>query len=352
MSRLRRLGTRARTLANFVRRRPVFSGFNVTERCNLSCSFCTVWRRPAPDLPLPEVKRVLEGLRRLGVGVVGITGGEPFLRRDILDILKLAADVGLETTLVTNGTTMTPALLKGLRDVPGLLQVAVSVDSLRREVYAHLRGRDELPRVTRTFEALAGEGLRALVKVNTCLSRVNHAETGDLLAYASRHGGYLTVFPLALGRDLHHRAPGEGLVPTPAEREAMQRAFLDLAARKRAGARLLELPAYYERAAAYVMGEDLGPCDAGRLIVDVRADGSLAPCLDQPPFGHLLDPARAPADPAAVEALRVAAEPAIRRCARETPCCYTCTTNLSTRPRGAGRSRGRPGGSAPAGRRG
>jgi len=317
-------------LCKLAMRRPVFAGLNVTERCNLACTFCAVWRSPAVEMSLPEVRQAIGGLRRLGIEVIGVTGGEPFLRKDLFDILCAINDQGMQCTLVTNGTIMTPQILRRFRRVEGLLQVAVSIDSLRPDMFAQLRGGADLALVLRTLDDLLQDGPRTAIKINVTLSRYNQSDVDPLLEYCQERQIHMSVFPAMYGRGFQHRGLGERPDPQPSERLALRTTFLRLAALKRQGALLWELPEFYELAADFVSGVPIGPCDAGRLFLDVRSDGSIAPCLDQPAYAHLLDPSRVPANLEALRVLRAAVEPALRRCSRETPCCYTCTYNLTT----------------------
>lgn len=327
---MKRLIGPLRVVSRLARRRPVFAGLNVTERCSLACSFCSVWRSPGPEMSLDQLRRVIGTLAALGVQVVGVTGGEPFLRPDLPEIFDLLADQGLRSTLVTNGTVQPPGLIERLKRVRGLLQVAVSVDSLKPEVMKRIRGRDDLATVLATLDRLRRDGPPAVYKINMTLSRLNYTEVDAVLAYARQRGLALTVCPMNLGRGFAHRGAGDGLRPTDDDRRALRQTFLRLARLKREGAPLAELPAFYELAADYVEGLPMRPCDAARLFLEVRADGSLAPCLDQPPFANLANPDSAPRDLAALERLREGVRPALESCSRDTPCCYTCTYNLST----------------------
>ena len=104
----------------------------------------------------------------------------------------------------------------------------------------------------------------------------------------------------------------------------MARRFDALGALRREGAPLWEPSRFYAVAAAFLRGEPLGPCGAGRLYLDVRADGSVAPCVDLPPVATLDDLVEG----RAAEALR-RAQGAVAACRASTPCCYTCTVSLA-----------------------
>ena len=71
-----------------------------------------------------------------------IQGGEPLLRKDLPDILKDLADIGFGLSLITNGTKLSPRLVKQLADIP--LNISVSLDTLDRDLYKQIRGADQL----------------------------------------------------------------------------------------------------------------------------------------------------------------------------------------------------------------
>ena len=82
---------------------PVLCNYYLTYRCNAACSFCDIWEKPSPYATLAQVESNLQALRRLGVQVVDFTGGEPLLHRQLPEFLHLAKQLGLLTTVTTNG---------------------------------------------------------------------------------------------------------------------------------------------------------------------------------------------------------------------------------------------------------
>lgn len=306
------------------RKVPTFVSFNVANRCNESCPMCAVWREPGPELPLSELERIFADLHRFGLLVVEVSGGEPFLRSDIFAIFALLDRLGYLYTTTTNGTIVTGEILQGLRQARGLLQLAVSLDSLDRHCYARLRGKDLLPQVLANLETLAAARLPRPVKLNQTVSRHNFRETLALLRFAGERGWYLSAFPVNTGDGFAHRAADPLYETTAAEREEMAALFRELACRRRAGEPLWEYSGFYDLAADYVLGRGNAPCDAGQLYLDLRADGTLAACVDQPAFADLCRESVAAAWPRlAVQRER------LERCAGDTPCCYTCTANVS-----------------------
>jgi GTP 3',8-cyclase len=146
---------------------------SVTDRCNFRCLYCMPedglpWV-PAEDLlTRDELIRALRVAIDLGVRTVRITGGEPTLRRDLVDMVAALAPLGVELSLTTNGYLM-DRLAAPLRDA-GLNRVNISVDSLDRDRFKRITRRDGLQRVLRGVEASLEAGLRP-VKINAVVVR-------------------------------------------------------------------------------------------------------------------------------------------------------------------------------------
>ncbi len=320
---LRRAPRLASVLWRLRRGRLTFASVNLLNRCNQACPMCAVHGGPDVQLPLADLERAFEALAAGGLKVVELSGGEPFLRRDLAAVVAALDARGLLYSFNTNGTAIDEVGLGALAGGRGLLQVAMSLDSLDQQRYRLLRGRDLLWQALRGLDRLLAALPATTLKLNMALSRHNHAEVDDLLDFAGRRGIFLSVFPVNQGPGVH-RSDGETFAASGAEREAMAATFERLAGLRRRGAPLWEPSAFYRAAAAYLRGGPNGRCGAGRLYLDVRADGTVAPCVDLPSVATLDDLVAGRAW-AALEA----AQPAVDRCRATTPCCYTCTVNLA-----------------------
>lgn len=111
----------------------------ITSRCNLKCVMCKQWRAPArQELSADEWKRIISDLRTNGINNIHFTGGEPFLRNDLIELISYSADKGLVSGLTTNGVLMTREVLWGAVSA-GLRSVALSMDGVG-EKYNAIRG--------------------------------------------------------------------------------------------------------------------------------------------------------------------------------------------------------------------
>ncbi len=164
---------------------------SITDRCNLRCVYCMsedqVFQPRDDLLSVAEIHRVAAVARLLGVRAVRITGGEPLVRRDVVEIVAGIADLGFEdVSLTTNGTRLA-RLAKPLAQA-GLRRVNVSCDSLRADRFPTIRRRGRLEEVLAAMEAAEQAGLDP-VKVNVVLmAGVNDDEILDFAQLARATG--------------------------------------------------------------------------------------------------------------------------------------------------------------------
>ena len=166
---------------------------SLTDRCNLRCTYCMPaegldWL-PAPELLTDdELVRVVDvAVRMLGITEIRLTGGEPLLRRGLVDLVgRLAAlDPRPSLSMTTNGIGL--ARVVGDLAAAGLDRINVSLDTLQRSTFVTLARRDRLDDVLAGLEGARAFGL-VPVKVNTVLMRgINDHEALDLLDYCLHH---------------------------------------------------------------------------------------------------------------------------------------------------------------------
>jgi GTP 3',8-cyclase len=182
---------------------------SLTDRCNLRCDYCM----PAEGLdwlPKPElltddevVRLIRIGVERLGIAEVRFTGGEPLLRRGLVDVVARTAALRPrpEISLTTNGIGL--GRLAGPLHAAGLDRVNVSLDTLRPETFRTLARRDRLGDVLAGLAAAAATGL-APVKVNTVLMRGKNDDEAVPLARFCLEHGYQLRFIEQMPLDAQH----------------------------------------------------------------------------------------------------------------------------------------------------
>lgn len=180
---------------------------SLTDRCNLRCTYCMPadfadWIPGDHLLSTDELLLVLEVATEHGINGLRLTGGEPLLRPDVVDIVAKINEFAQppKVSLTTNGLQLVK-MAQGLKEA-GLERVNVSLDTLNRERFAKLTHRDRLDDVLAGIEAAQAAGLLP-VKVNAVLMRdVNDDEAVSLLEHALKHGWrlrFIEQMPLDAG---------------------------------------------------------------------------------------------------------------------------------------------------------
>ncbi|MBQ6018741.1 MAG: GTP 3',8-cyclase MoaA [Clostridia bacterium] len=145
---------------------------SVTQRCNLNCVYCgkTDCEKKETELS-PDVFRILAGaFAACGIKKIRVTGGEPLVRGDICEIIRLMRGLpGIETVSLTTNGVYLKQYAAALKDA-GLDSVNISLDSTDEGVYRHLTGADALRRVLEGIDAARNAGLSP-VKLNAVLMR-------------------------------------------------------------------------------------------------------------------------------------------------------------------------------------
>lgn len=170
---------------------------SLTDRCNLRCTYCMPaegldWLPTDEQLSDDEVVRLIGvAVGRLGVREVRFTGGEPLVRRGLVDIVRRVRerDADVEMSITTNALGLertAPALAEA-----GLDRVNVSLDTVDRESFRQITRRDRFDDVVAGLAAAEAAGLGP-VKVNAVLLRgVNDDEAPELLAWCIERGYHL-----------------------------------------------------------------------------------------------------------------------------------------------------------------
>jgi len=157
---------------------------SVTEQCDMRCIYCSpqgiISRTRADELSLDEISRLLAAFAENGVSKIRLTGGEPLLREDIADIIRLAAETpGISTTAITTNGRRLVDLASDLR-AAGLNAVNISIDSVDSSTYRHITGSDAFDSVIRGLDEALRAGFEK-VKTNTVVMRgVNDSEVSRI----------------------------------------------------------------------------------------------------------------------------------------------------------------------------
>ena len=273
-----------------------FIQWHLTERCNLRCTHCYQSGAGSAELSYDEITSVIEEVGEMIDGwsdryaidfspSFNVTGGEPFLRTDLFDILAAIGSRGFGLYLLTNGTLITGEKAERLSALQ-VKGVQVSIEG-PEEVHDTIRGTGSFRRSLSGVKALLDAGLT--VTLNATLSGINADRFGDIIGLATSLGvqrlGFSRLVPSGRGRELIHRS-----LSGDAVRDLYERIF---AARPDG----LEIVTGDPVASQMSCSTDssavhpdipTGGCAAGISGLTLLADGTITPCRRMPvPIGNV-----------------------------------------------------------------
>ncbi len=268
-------------------RRITYLRLSVTDRCDLRCAYCMPERQtflPRSEvLSLEELHGLALGFIARGITKIRLTGGEPLVRRDMIELVQaLGRKVGDgldELTMTTNATRLAD-FAEPIR-AAGVRRINISLDTLDRATFARLARRDSLPQVLEGIAAAKEAGLK--VKLNTvALKGINEAEIPELVEWAHGQGFDMTLIEvMPLGEVEEDRF--DHYLPLSAVRESLERRWTLTPSDHRTGG-----PARYVTIAETANGRGgrLGfitpltnNCCEGCNRIRVTATGQLYACL-------------------------------------------------------------------------
>lgn len=311
--------------------------FSPTARCNSRCISCDWWRADgAGDLSLAEIAALAAELPRFGTRVVVLTGGEPLVRPDVMEVADSFRARGMTLQLLTSGL----ALGRFADDIAARFQtVTVSLDGHTPELYRAIRGVDGLGAVVEGVRKLRSRAPRIGLWARSTIHRHNFRQLPDLIAKSRDMGlDQISFLPADVSSDAFNRPPGLPQVAdemgSPArllltanevdEFAAIVETAIRTHTRDFDERRIAPDPTGMRRLVGYYrahlgQGSFVAPmCNAPWASVFIEANGAVRPCFFHPPVGNLrersLGDLLGVAMPAFRDTLNVATNPTCTRC--------------------------------------
>jgi radical SAM family uncharacterized protein len=167
---------------------PLFCGHKLTYNCNLRCKMCPFWKRPIKDSSIEQEKAILRQIYASGVCAIAFEGGEPLLRKDLVEILAFSRSLPLHTSLITNGTLLESRIDEIAPYINGV--VYVSLDGLEK-THDKIRGVNGSFR--KAIEGIMSCRGKVSVTINTTIMAENIHEIEDLVKLANEIGVRISV---------------------------------------------------------------------------------------------------------------------------------------------------------------
>jgi MoaA/NifB/PqqE/SkfB family radical SAM enzyme len=170
----------------------------ITYRCNLRCKFCSAWKNKTyTEMDTETINEAMDAFKKMGTVSWSISGGEPFIRKDLPEILEHAKSNGFITSVVTNGTF--PDRIAEVKDSIDLLLISTEGDQKETEYY---RGSGTFDRLMKTLDNVKKHGINA--NLNTIIKWDNRKQIELIIDQAKRSGlfcGFQPIFDYSDGRE-------------------------------------------------------------------------------------------------------------------------------------------------------
>ncbi len=318
--------------------RPTYIKVAPTFRCIARCAMCHFWQRRDQELDTGQWRTIMRRMREfLGIFHVGISGGEPFVRDDMQEILRYCSeDLKLMVGVVSNGYFINEDLAKKIINI-GLFNINISLDSLDAETHNRLRGINIFHKTIDAIKHLYTEkertGSKTAIIVKTIILNQNLDAIIPLIHWTARQrlNGILLqplehTFGDELTADWHRDNPLWYQDPS-----RVTSLIDEIITMKKSGAPILNTLAHLQQIRTYVQDPTPQPmasasCPVGVNNFTVVPNGDVFLCTEMDPIGNV-----ARSHPAAVwkgEAARQRRRQ-IRACKRL--CSLTCHVRLSLR---------------------
>ncbi|MFH1831013.1 MAG: radical SAM protein [Pseudomonadota bacterium] len=292
-----------------VRRLPVLLNIEITKKCNARCSFCSCWRA---DTPGPELEDYGPLVKKFRPVLVSVSGGEPLVRKNCMEILRGIRPHCHYLALITNGALLNEKSARLLVQA-GVDQICVSLDFLGRKHDEARRVKGLYEQLSKIIPALTKAGYR--IALNTIIMESNLSEILPI-AYRAREWGAMVSYSAFCSLK---RNTEDGMV---AQRRYTQLVGIvdELRHLKRSLGHVKNSDYYLRKIPAYFRDGYVPGCKAGFNWLQVTPDGFLQQCSELPRLCHFSEYDRHSIKPSAC-----------------TKCWYTCRGEAEANPLAPGR---------------
>ncbi|MBI2252969.1 MAG: radical SAM protein [Armatimonadetes bacterium] len=165
---------------------PLKAHFSITYLCELKCRHCSqnIKSSQNNELSLEEIKKLIDHLREIGVLEISLGGGDPFLRKDLIEIISYARNKGLNVSLSATGIFVSRALAKKLSELK-LKSLRISFDGSTEKSYDYFRGKGTYRKAMRGIKILR-EVLECPLIIHSTIMKQNITELTSLLRIAQK----------------------------------------------------------------------------------------------------------------------------------------------------------------------
>ncbi len=273
---------------------PVYVQFYLTARCNLTCQQCNIIyaNSDVRECTLDEIKRIADNFARMKVAMVLLTGGEPFTRLDLADIIRVFTSRGVHVRMQTNGLATDERIQEVI--AAGGRDISISLDSLWPGNQDEINGgfarswHDALRAMASFTKHLPTQG--SFAALGCVLQRDNLGDVEDVIRFGTEISWFTSLVPIhltTLDRPMSFRSFDQSKRWRPDELPYVNALVERVRAMRREGFLLYDSDQYLDDIKRFAAGEATtwrqkhdGVCDSPNLYFAVLPNGDFAPCCD------------------------------------------------------------------------
>jgi MoaA/NifB/PqqE/SkfB family radical SAM enzyme len=273
---------------------PVYVQFYITARCNLTCEQCNIiyTNSDVRECTIDEVKRIADNFAKMGVAIVLLTGGEPFARKDLPEIIHAFESRGVHVRMQTNGYASEEQIARAVE--AGGKDISISLDSLQPAMQDKINGgfneswHQALKAMALFSKYLPKEG--SFASLGCVLQPQNMGDIEDVIRFGSKISWFSSLVPVHVSdyahpmgfrtfdQTLRFRADELPVVDAVVERVRQMR---------KEGFLLFDSDQYLDDIKRFVRNEQTtwrnrndNVCDSPNLYFALLPNGEFAPCCD------------------------------------------------------------------------
>jgi MoaA/NifB/PqqE/SkfB family radical SAM enzyme len=273
---------------------PIYVQFYITARCNLTCQQCNVIyaNSDARECTLDEIKSIADNLAKLGVAIVLLTGGEPFTRKDLPEIIKAFSSRGIHVRMQTNGLAHREMIHDCIES--GGRDISISLDSLTQTTQDKINGGFEKS-WNKALEAMANftqllPTENSFAALGCVMQRDNLHEIEDVIKLGTEASWFTSLVPVHTtthSKPRSFRSFDQTLNFRPDEFAAVDSVIERVRGMRNEGYLLYDSDQYLDDMKKFIRGEPTswrskndGVCDSPNLYFAILPNGQFAPCCD------------------------------------------------------------------------
>ena len=279
----------------FSKTSPAYVQFYITARCNLSCEQCNIIYADADsqEMSIHQIREMAGNMAEIGVCMVLLIGGEPFVRHDIADIIKAFTEVNIHVRMQTNGLATKSALQQCVN--VGGHDISISLDSLEQSVQETING--EYPKSwTRAIKTVANVNEvfpeNGTAFFGTVLMPRNMFHIKDVVEFATEIGWGVSLVPVHTStpdQPAGFRTFDDSKVCQFSKENYPYVAEVidDLKTMRDQGFNLYDSDEYLDDIYRFIIGEPIkwrrrnnDVCDSPNLYFAIEPNGNIKPCCD------------------------------------------------------------------------